>query len=341
MKGYRLILLCLVTLLLSACVHRRPAEEYQRPVLGVTLEFPAPVPTKVEVPASDQENMITDLQIWVFHATTHELVASLSLDGNSLADDFPQAGSVKRYSMPVSWDFALERPRPAVDVFVLANAATLGLSLDGTSDYDTVNDASFGGDLFAPASKVTSVPATGLPMSGVSKGMAISGEEPSLNVAPVSLERAVSKVRFVFCQMQTDTDNDAEKEVFSVEKIELDGGMIPQEEYVFATSAPRVGTAMHEAVQEYPGSTGIAFSDRPEEYVYRGQDGPTYEKVLSDAFEAGKLTETGTYYLKESGEMLSGTIYYRVEKGKGTTSYQYRSGTARFSMKKKDFAPTL
>ena len=210
MKGLRFILLLFLMCLVAGCSREILTAP---PALDITLEFPAPVPTKAEVPASAEESAVHDIKIWVFHHSTHALVASLELDAGSLADDFPQAGSVKRYSLPVSWDFALERPRPTVDVFVLANNATIADYLNaplyakkgnghGISDYNTVSNAFFGGSVFSPDAKTASVPDSGLPMSGVGTNLSIGGEEPSLSISSISLTRAVSKLRFIFCQME-------------------------------------------------------------------------------------------------------------------------------------------
>ena len=146
------------------------------------------------------------------------LVTHLGPDKFNTVDDFPQAGGgVKRYSMRVDWDFALNRPK--VDVFVLANAESAGISLSGESSYSDVNDAVFGGDFFSPQARVNAVPSTGLPMSGSAKNLSIRGEAPSLSIATITLERMVSKVRFIFSQMLTETTDPAEKEVFSIESI--------------------------------------------------------------------------------------------------------------------------
>ena len=304
------------------------------PHLGITLSLPAPAITKAEVgeaPASAAENSVHELKIWVFHSASHTLVASLELDSTNMADDFPQPGSTKRYSLPVSWDFALERPRPSVDVFVLANGSAIGSTLTLNSSWDDVNGAVFGGGFFSPEAPVTSVPASGLPMSGVAKGLTISGEEPALSVSTVSLERCVSKIRFVFCQMKTESSNPDELEIFKVTSIVLDGGKIPSQEYVFAEQAPRVVPGSFVAGDMVrPGSDSIAESETPELYAYAGQDGPTYEKVLADALAANppQITDCGTVYLRESGEILTGTINYTVTKAGVATPK-----SATFSMK--------
>lgn len=334
MKLRTVISVLLLTVFAAACKEDAPVPSSDSPRLGITISLPAPSITKAEVgeaPASEAENTVHELKLWVFHSTSHALVASLELDSSNMADDFPQAGSVKRYSLPVSWDFALERPRPSVDVFVLANGSSIGSTLTLNSSWDDVNGAVFGGEFFGPASPADAIPGTGLPMSGVAKGLTISGEEPALSVATVSLERCVSKIRFVFCQMKTESPDPNELEIFKVTSIVLDGGKIPSQEYVFAEEAPRVVPGSFVADEmERSGSDSIAESETPELYAYAGQDGPTYERILADALAATppQITDCGTVYLRESGELLTGTINYTVTKGGVVTAK-----SAPFSMK--------
>ena len=373
MKRLSLISILLLTVLSAGCRRDMPEDTRgERPELGITLAFPAPAMTKArtEVPASAAENAVNDLKIWVFRHDNHALVASLELDAStSLADDFPQAGGVKRYSLPVSWDFALERPRPAVDIFVLANSASVTLSEPlrakkvnnlEVSSYDEVSEALFDGVFYAtrivgsedvgpqsaryaaqtvPAdpdpTPASAFPETGLPMSGVATNLSVSGEEPALSVATVSLERCVSKIRFLFCQMETE-GNPEELETFRVDKIVLDGNQIPSTEYLFTETPPCVGGGYVAKPLEMTGSDGSGYaiqsSPTPELYVYAGGDGTAYETIIADAVKDSKLTDCGTLYLPESDKQLTGTIYYTVTTGANTNKASSRSATATFSM---------
>lgn len=352
MKGFGFIGLLGCLFMLTACQRESILDD--RPELALRLEFPASALTKAdatEVPASAAETAIHDLKIWVFNSNDKSLVTSMELDASNLQDDFPQPGSVKRYSMKVSWDFAYLSPRPKVDVFVLANSASIGMESNregglrakkvgnfNISTYEELEAANFGGTLFALDTKQTEVPDEGLPMSGVAKEMVISGEEPSLSIGKVSLVRAVSKIRFVFSQMKTEGAA-SEQETLRIDKIVLNGDRTgqdyeykyPTSEYVFATpSAPRVGTQYSTSAVEFtqgPDNVAlnqilIASSERPEFFSYRGQDGTTYESIIQEALnsQVPELTHCGTYYIRETDKNLSGTIYYSVIKGKGTSS---------------------
>ena len=341
MKCLRRIWLVLAAGILAACA-RETLQPEQYPELGITLQVPYSAPVKaMEVPATEQENALHSLQIWVFNSSTKALVAHLGPDKFNTVDDFPQAGGgVKRYSMRVDWDFALNRPH--VDVFVLANAESAGIVLDGNASYDIVNDAVFGGNFFSPQAKVSAVPATGLPMSGSAKNLSIKGEAPSLSIATITLERMVSKVRFIFSQMLTETTDPAEMEVFSIESIELDGNVIPAQEYVFGpTHTPRWTTDFVADGVSYPGTGGAAVNSSPvpELYKYAGQSGTVYEAIIASARLQNRLTDCGTYYLRESGAVVSGKIHYKVVKGPDTDSPTETIGTALFSLTRSgDFA---
>lgn len=333
----RVISLFFAAVLLTSCRHSELSTEPDPglPELSITLEIPRSAPVKAaEVPASDLENTLHDLQIWVFRSDNHELVSHLGTDVLTAGDDFPQAGGgVKRYSMKVDWGFALDKPK--VDVFVLANAESAGIVLDGNSDYADVNDAVFGGEFFSPGAMVSAVPERGLPMSGSAKNLSIKGEAPSFSVATVSLERMVSKIRFIFSQMLTETTDPAEEENFSIEKIVLSGGSIPTQTYVFGpTHEPRWASSFVEAPVEYPGTNGasVKSSPTPELYRYAGQSGTVYESIIAAAIEQNCLSDCGTYYLRESGAIVSGTIYYKVVKGPNTGTPVVTTGQANFSL---------
>ena len=336
MKWLRLISLLLPVLFLSACRRELPGKSATAG-LSITLEFPATAMVKSansEIPASQLENSIHDLKIWVFKSAaeedgvTHKRVARLELDSDSDADDFPKGGAVKRYVLPIEYEmFAAERP--AVDVFVLANASSIGLDgengLTKDSSWKDVHDAVFGGEFFAPgANPVQSVSGEGLPMSACGTGLAIQGEDPSLSVATVQLRRCVSRLQFFFCQTST------EGEVVTITGMELYANQIAASEYVFSEdgAAALVDGGYVNEKTELAGPGEITRkSDAPEKYVYKGQDGVTYQQLLDYGVKsveeggAAELTDGGTLYLRESDLPLSGKISYTVTK-EGVTEYK-------------------
>ena len=313
-----------------SCVYDNP-DNNACSELNITLEFPAPMTTKNDVgpvPASEAENAVNDLTLWVFRSDNHVFVRSLSLTkGQEGVDDLPQGGTVRRYVLPVTSAFALERPN--IDVFVLVNAASIRnpeekADLVNSTDYNTVSDAVFGEDpegdgFFGPANQVTAVPSTGLPMSGVRTNLSIAGKEPSLSIGTIPLTRAVSKIRYVFSQMHIEGTED-EVEKLYIDKIELEGNQIPNQVSVFSESGAAMvaeGGYVSSAMETIGPADAIASNTSPELYSYAGQDGPSYERLILDGISEGKITRVGSgdIYLRESNKALSGKVYYHVQKG--------------------------
>lgn len=331
MKWLRIISLLLWVMLSAACQREPlldPDSIGRTAGLSITLEFPATALAKApEIPASQAENMIHDLKIWVFKSApeedgvTHKLVARLVLDSSSAEDDFPSGGTVKHYVLPIEYD-QFEVERPAVDVFVLANAASIGLDgengLTMESSWKAIHDAVFGEAFFAPGAGATrTVPDSGLPMSACGMGLAIQGEDPALSVATVELRRCVSRLQFFFCQTST------EGEVVSITGMELYPKQIAAREFVFSQDgeAALASGGYVDVKTELTGPGEITRkSDAPEKYVYKGQDGVTYQQLLEYGVKsveeggAAELTDGGTLYLRESDLPLKGKIYYTVTK---------------------------
>ena len=330
MKRCLFIWIVLLAALLTGCertpLYKLPSPE-EDPTLGIAIEFPklgeSTKGAVGELPASDLENALHSLSIWVFRSDDHSLVASRDLT----EDEFPHGGGVRRYSLEVSREFVQQMPH--VDVFVLGNAASVGLSLNSASDWDTLNDAYFGDTATAPyygfglTNPVHEVDEDlGLPMSGCGKDLPVEGEEPVLKVRTVKLKRAVSRLRFVFCKTHTEG---AEDDEVSIQRIILGQGQIPLKEYVFTTQDSGVVLDQEELLDNYvgsdyivPGPSSIAENDTPEALVYVNQDALTYEALLDDAVEHNQLTDLGYTYFRESDRRLNGRIEYTVN-GKSRT----------------------
>lgn len=359
MKNRFLIGFLLMALLLGGCQREPIMSEGELPKLSITLEIPAAPGTKGdegEVASEIQEeNEITDLKIWVFKHDTHEkvLYEKYPSSEHPNLDDLPHVGTVKKYVFSVDRTLATDNPRPKLDIFILANSASIGCTLGDNATYGNLTDATFGGSSFGPSSPVTPTmlqtaeKKTGLPISGMGENLSISGEDYSLSVGKITLHRAVSKLRYVFCQT-LNTGEDAE--TMEVLRVELDNNLIPQEEYVFSS-----GGGLH--VKESKGYVdkmitthqldgnqnevpyAVPSSPIPELYSYNGS-GATgaadYESLILEAVKENKLLCPATYYLRESNKPLTGTVYYRVWKNGEIVPPVERSKT--FSMEAPDFA---
>ena len=311
------------------------------PILGLSIEFPALVQSKSEagtLPATDAENAIHSLSIWVFESESHNLVTSKAIPES----DFPPAGGVRRYSLPVTTDFASAHPN--VDVFALVNAASIGCTnLNADSDagavssWDNLNDAFFGKSattdyfgLSGSDNPVRSVDeSVGLPMSGISKNLSVQGQAPVLKLETLKIRRAVSRMRFVFCKTKTDGGTD----VVSINRVSLAGNQIPQKEYVFTETQTGIVpngdyTYVVDPFYVLDGSSpliNIAENAVPENYIYVNQDPLVYEKLINDAVASHELTDLGYFYFRESDKRLIGWITYTVNGSERTREFSMGS----------------
>ena len=269
-----------------------------------------------DIPGDTVENAIKNLNIWVFehHGTGQPddgFVGYLSV--TNLNDD-------GRYLIMVSETFV--ENRPAVDIYVTANVteSNTGIKLDRTTTRAELEAALMKHDeshdpfgLTAPQDTVPAGPDGGLPMSGVLKNQPVDGMAPIVSVRTnVQVVRAVSKVRFVFCN-----SSDAVDQKLTINKITFDDGMIPKEEYLFLEEPYtgrnyKVGSGYEAAAPLVKTDTVVASYSSPTEYAWGGQTGKEYEALINKGIEDKRLTEVGKFYLRESDKKITGTITYTV-----------------------------
>ena len=314
---------------------------------------------------SVEEHMVHTLQIWVFKQSNGDLVGYLETKPTFLNETNGQ----EMFQMKVKKEFA-DHPEN-VDVYVVANAyvvpdefdkfinyeknydliyidknneevtLTLGESttraqLDsakiGVSSFGVGNGTFIEKSVVSPVSKVSSA---GLPMSGVLKNQPISGSYPTLRVgtqdamATLQLTRAVSKLRFVLCQKKEKSTS--KKKLVSIDKIELNGSVIPTASYLMPVTKPSYKSYVSTAIN-YGGIAKEAIPNvkDPMKYAYETQSAQEYENMIDGAI-AGTykahyadsniegdvddecLKEFGLTYLRESDKKLTGTITYSVK----------------------------
>lgn len=315
MRRWFVIWLLGLALLLPGC--RRDTDEENRPGLNIAVEFPQQTSVKAGLEAFDEENAIHSLAIWVFRSDDHTPVASKLF---TTAEDLPAGGGVKWYTLDVSWDFV--NNHPDVDIFALANAASIGCTLDAGATYDQLTEAVFGYeegvcDYFGTTSLTTSVDASlGLPFSGMKTQMTVHGTSPRLKVDAITLKRAVSRLRIVLCKTKTEGE---EQDVVSIKGITFYKEQIPKKEYVFTESA--TGIVLDQAVYaqnfmpdpfSFNGPAQLMEHEAPQNLIYVNQDPSTYQAMLNQAVSDGTLSDLGYTYLRESNERLVGRIDYTV-----------------------------
>lgn len=329
MRELRVIFLLLLPILLATTCSRVKASitppEEQQTELGIYIQIPGVMGTKAdegEVPSKwVDEYAIHSLRFWIFkHDDTNPERTAFAY--RNLSDiQLPEGGNVRYYSIPVNADFA--RERPSVDVFVLANSESVGCDFGENTTWEDLNDATFGGTYFgipdSPQLSTSPSLPNGLPMSGVGKGLGLTGTTPALKIEEtVKLVRAVSKLRFVFCKTKNEEGAADDIIINTIQVNGVDGYMIPKEEYVF----PDPVIPWHikgTGVSDYLAHS-IIFSPalrpveniEPEKLAYNNQDAATYEKLLDDAVEAGVLSDCGVFYTRESDKLLKVSITYRV-----------------------------
>lgn len=360
-------MLMLLLLLLTACSKSssdgsdEPEPDKKRPVLKIYV-FPPdqPVVTRAgdDVNASDAENKIHNLHVWVFenHATESTPNDDGKLVGHISLNNVDIASTGSTVTMEISDALADKINNPDddvyVDVYVAANVSSTncGLTLDASTTRNELKDKLIKSDYFGVSNLIKEVPADGLPMSGVMKNKKITGTGPVYQVseesgglANVRLVRAVSKIRFIFSMSTENPDNVA------VNSISLDGSVLPKEEYLFleddfdkaGTQKWRVNVKAPYDENDYvsattlvtvPAGTQIARNDSPTSYTYQnGTSGQDYEDLINTGVSQGKLTDMGTFYLRESDRALTGTISYKINTNAIQTPAFAMSGPGDFS----------
>lgn len=320
-------------LLLSACSSSETEPQMEeQPTVITFYVYPSdsPMPTRAGndlVNTIAHENDIKSLQIWVFTHDDGKLVGYLSPTVMPTAE-----GTV--YQMEVSKEFANAATKPNVDVYVAANTAAAGLSFNGATTRADLESAKIGTNYFGVSSLYTTINTNeGLPMSGVLLNQPVVGQNPVLrigkydNMAKVQLQRAVSKVRFVFC-MQQGTDP---SETPTITGITLNGENFPVEEYLFLgsdTNPYRIGETYESSAATLLPSTAFPNlitpqeCDDPSKYIYDSQIFTTaqaYEDKIDEGVNGTasdpnhkELSQVGPFYFRETNKKISGIISYQV-----------------------------
>lgn len=330
----------MLLLLLTGCSKSSENENDEpgtngKPVLKVYV-FPPdrPIVTRADVGdvnASEAENKINNLHVWVFRHSDGSLVGHISLNDV----DF-KANASNEVSMELSDAFAEEKPN--VDVYVAANVTSTncGISLGATTTRSQLEAALIGENYFGVSNLVRTVPSEGLPMSGVMKNKKMGGTSPVFKVseddgglANVRLIRAVSKVRFVFSKSTENTEDEVKINSITLGKMGED--VLPKEEYLFladdydltTTTKWHVGTDYVAPTVLVSNVSTINQSESPASYSWDGaMSGQQYETLIQTGIDEGKLSDLGTFYLRESDKKLKGTISYKIKHSDNSESTQ-------------------
>ena len=256
------------------------------------------------------ESTIHSLQIWVYESENKALVGYLDTEDVTTLN----MGEGATYQLPVSDDFA--KNKPDVDVYVMANVtnANCGVETDKDTERDELmTEAKIVKSKFGLSPLTTEVPTDGLPMAGKLTTQPVVGDAPALRVgslnavSTVPLTRAVSKLRFVFAKTTGQPK-------VSITSITMNAGMIPDEEYLFTTPQSMTYNA-NAGELLLTDIDDIAETANPTDYIYFNQDAQEYENLINGA----NLTVNGPIYLRESDKQLAGTITYTINGGSEQT----------------------
>ena len=252
------------------------------------------------------ESTIHSLQIWVYESENKALVGYLDTEDVTTLN----MGEGATYQLPVSDDFA--KNKPDVDVYVMANVtnANCGVETDKDTERDELmTEAKIVKSKFGLSPLTTEVPTDGLPMADKLTTQPVVGDAPALRVgslnavSTVPLTRAVSKLRFVFAKTTGQPK-------VSITSITMNAGMIPDEEYLFTTPQSMTYNA-NAGELLLTDIDDIAETADPTDYIYFNQDAQEYENLINGA----NLTVNGPIYLRESDKQLAGTITYTIDGG--------------------------
>ena len=341
---------------LSVFSCRRETSERQQAELQVALYIPDAVMTRAEDPSVtplEAERTVTTLHVWAFLHDTGELV-SYKLFDNNLDQSGLSHSTVTRFGLPLTDEMfetlttesGSPAARPTVDVFAIANAAS-ALN-DELPEYDPnetpgtlrtqlkalVVDGIGGNNPLTRA-----VPTAGLPMSGMLENVSVTGGYPVLNITTLKLTRAVSKIRFVFCQQINPnvTPPAPVNNHCKIISVQFDGVenekdcQIANTERLFTTQSFDIGgtsasysplNASIKGTDNTPliSNAQLARAEDPEELYYRSSGHDTesveqYEKRLATALDGYPNSQVGPIYLRETDKRISGTITYQIEDG--------------------------
>jgi hypothetical protein len=260
-----------------------------------------------------KESDVNKLQIWIFESASGKLVGYLNTTDTETLN-----GTEASAAFQITVDDNFVRNKPDVDVYVLANVSmnTCGCAFNAYTTRDELkSQAKIDADHFGLSPLTDEVPEEGLPMAGVLRNQPVIGNAPVLrignqnNIATVSQQRAVSKLRFVFANSEGSAE-------MKITNIQLDANVLPTEEYLFPQTTALTYDSRVVSLLSAPKT--VVEKDDPMEYVYNGQEAQVYETLI----EQSGLTVVGPYYLRESDKRLSGTITYTIGDTQKTGTFQ-------------------
>ena len=290
------------------------------------------------VPALENENRIYHIWVWAF--LTGDTNGDNAVPVGSL---YQELGGVLSTTCQMSISPDVVSGDKNLDIYVVANSEAIpsaSFYMGHNVTLGTIKNLVFGKatngteqhDDFGITTLQHTVPdGKGLPMSQYALGCEVIKASKLSKDVNITLRRAVSKLRFVFAR-STGLPG------VQVTGFTLDGGLIPNKEYVFPDNTdsrtPNIKTSA--GYDETPltftqtlDTDDILQHDNPKSLGWNGSEsGEEYTDRLKEAF--GTYTSSlyyGLTYLRETGKKLTGTIRYKLSDAADATEY-----TAPFEM---------
>lgn len=288
------------------------------------------------VPALENENRIYHIWVWAF--LTGDTNGDNAVPVGSL---YQELGGVLSTTCQMSISPDVVSGDKNLDIYVVANSeaipsASYHMGHDVT--LGTIKNLVFGKatngteqhDDFGITTLQHTVPdGKGLPMSQYALGCEVIKASKLSKDVNITLRRAVSKLRFVFAR-STGLPG-VQVTGFTLDG-GLDGGLIPNQEYVFPNNTD--SRTPHIPADANYDATPLTFTqtldtesilqhDNPKSLGWNGSEtGEVYTNRLKEAF--GTYTSSlyyGLTYLRETGKKLTGTIRYKLSDAADATEY--------------------
>ena len=308
-------ILLLTILSLSGCVEPLA---YEEPKLYLRVVLPDDTVTKSESgdPLWSDESVLKNLHVWVFRHENGQRIGYKKFTEQELK--LIKSGMSDRWYLTLTKEIAQNPPQ--VDVFALANYNNNTISLTSVGNGTTraaLQGATVKG--FGTSASNANLLSYGLPYSAVKVDIPITGNYPILELEPVVLQRAVSKITFLSSQVCVNSNWGYRKvNDFSISNLTLDANQIRSTEYLFNDSSDSYKVdggfdqdASSKFVIDVP-SENLALNPSPETYTKQpGESVYDYGKRIQQAVQSGLLTRD-VYYLRESDQRLQGTFTYSI-----------------------------
>lgn len=275
-------------------------------------------------PSPDTEEKITSIRVWAFKSGSDKATATPI--GFKSETNLSEKGS-HNVSMMITRKNAETLGK--IDLYILLNAESEGV-LDGKDCIKMtraelealVIKNQFG--IAEGTAQTTVVPPAGLPISRVIKELDVTNNikdnatEAAQHSINIPLIRAVSKLHFFFTRK-----NVKDTECVEVTKIEVNENVIPTQSSVFPTATTDANKETDGLTGDLTSLTylnekmtfrGVATGDikpvaDPTSYIRKSQPAEEYITKLREA-----TTECHLSYLRETGNKLTGTIYFKLNK---------------------------